>query len=420
MAVQRYRVLKKLGEGGCGRTWLVRDRKLGKLWAMKEWREKEGAQEELRILRELESPCFPRIVECFQENGRQYLLMDWIRGRTLEEALLQEGPLPWRTAAAYAAKICGALETLHGGTPAILHLDLKPSNIILTQDGPRLIDFGNAVLADAAADLTAADGRKAGAAEANGTAAAWRAEAALLMGRAEAALPADRALRGTPGYAAPELYSGRGADIRSDVYGLGAVLCAMLTGKKPGPAGNRTEAVPERLWEIVEKAMEEDRESRFQNAAEFRSALETALAETAETAETEKNAGRRKNVFIRFTAAVCAAAAAVTAAAALLLSSGNLQPGSQQQESPQPENPRPQDGSLPYARASEGKTEIGAGKRREAVRNASLWELVWEKEEKGRLLGLQHELGETFRKAAGQRENLSKKADGSDGESAGF
>ena len=411
MAVQRYRVLKKLGEGGCGRTWLVRDRKLGKLWAMKEWREKEGAQEELRILRELESPCFPRIVECFQENGRQYLLMDWIRGRTLEEALLQEGPLPWRTAAAYAAKICGALETLHGGTPAILHLDLKPSNIILTQDGPRLIDFGNAVLADAAADLTAADGRKAGAAEANGTAAA---------GRAEAALPADRALRGTPGYAAPELYSGRGADIRSDVYGLGAVLCAMLTGKRPGPAGNRTETAPERLWEIVEKAMEEDRESRFQNAAEFRSALETALAETAETAETEKNAGRRKNVFIRFAAAVCAAAAAVTAAAALLLSSGNLQPGSQQQESPQPENPRPQDGSLPYARASEGKTEIGAGKRREAVRNASLWELVWEKEEKGRLLGLQHELGETFRKAAGQRENLSKKADGSDGESAGF
>ena len=411
MAVQRYRVLKKLGEGGCGRTWLVRDRKLGKLWAMKEWREKEGAQEELRILRELESPCFPRIVECFQENGRQYLLMDWIRGRTLEEALLQEGPLPWRTAAAYAAKICGALETLHGGTPAILHLDLKPSNIILTQDGPRLIDFGNAVLADAAADLTAADGRKAGAAEANGTAAA---------GRAKAALPADRALRGTPGYAAPELYSGRGADIRSDVYGLGAVLCAMLTGKKPGPAGNRTETAPERLWDIVEKAMEEDRESRFQNAAEFRSALETALAETAETAETEKNSGRRKNVFIRFAAAVCAAAAAVTAAAALLLSSGNLQPGSQQQESPQPENPRPQDGSLPYARASEGKTEIGAGKRREAVRNASLWELVWEKEEKGRLLGLQHELGETFRKAAGQRENLSKKADGSDGESAGF
>ena len=411
MAVQRYRVLKKLGEGGCGRTWLVRDRKLGKLWAMKEWREKEGAQEELRILRELESPCFPRIVECFQENGRQYLLMDWIRGRTLEEALLQKGPLPWRTAAAYAAKICGALETLHGGTPAILHLDLKPSNIILTQDGPRLIDFGNAVLADAAADLTAADGRKAGAAEANGTAAA---------GRAKAAFPADRALRGTPGYAAPELYSGRGADIRSDVYGLGAVLCAMLTGKKPGPAGNRTETAPERLWEIVEKAMEEDRESRFQNAAEFRSALETALAETAETAETEKNAGRRKNVFIRFAAAVCAAAAAVTAAAALLLSSGNLQPGSQQQESPQPENPRPQDGSLPYSRASEGKTEIGAGKRREAARNASLWELVWEKEEKGRLLGLQHELGETFRKAAGQRENLSKKADGSDGESAGF
>ena len=73
MTAWRYRILKKLGEGGSGRTYLVRDRKLGKLWAMKEWVEKEGAQEELRILRELESPCFPRIVECFQENGRQYL-----------------------------------------------------------------------------------------------------------------------------------------------------------------------------------------------------------------------------------------------------------------------------------------------------------------------------------------------------------
>ena len=385
MAVQRYRVLKKLGEGGCGRTWLVRDRKLGKLWAMKEWREKEGAQEELRILRELESPCFPRIVECFQENGRQYLLMDWIRGRTLEEALLQEGPLPWRTAAAHTAKICRALETLHGGTPAILHLDLKPSNIILTQDGPRLIDFGSAVLADAAAD---------------------RAEAALPAKRAEAAFPADRALRGTPGYAAPELYSGRGADNRSDIYGLGAVLCAMLTGKKPGPAGNRnrTEAVPERLWEIVEKAMKEEREGRFQNAAEFRRALETVLAETAET---EKDTGKRKNGFFRFAAPVCAAAAAVAvAAAALFLLPAEM---SIRRE------------GLPFrAAAAEGKTETGAGKRREAVRMGSLWELVWETREKGRLLGLRRDLGETFRKTAERNGNLSKKADGSEGESTGF
>ena len=151
MSKERYRILRKLGEGGCGRTYLVRDRKLGKLWAMKELKPEDGRErgweEEFRILRELDSPCFPRLVECFREEGKQYLVMDWVRGLTLEKKLIQNGPLDWKEAADCALQLCGALEKLHGGIPAVLHLDLKPSNIILTQDGPRLIDFGSAVLA---------------------------------------------------------------------------------------------------------------------------------------------------------------------------------------------------------------------------------------------------------------------------------
>ena len=94
MTTERYRILRKLGEGGCGRTYLVRDRKLGKLWAMKEWKPEaemedgigeNSGEEEFRILRELDSPCFPRLVEYFWKDGKRYLVMDWVQGQTLEE-----------------------------------------------------------------------------------------------------------------------------------------------------------------------------------------------------------------------------------------------------------------------------------------------------------------------------------------------
>ena len=208
MTTERYRILRKLGEGGCGRTYLVRDRKLGKLWAMKEWKPEaemedgtgeNSGEEEFRILRELDSPCFPRLVEYFWKDGKRYLVMDWVQGQTLEEKLIQDGPFGWREAADCALQLCGALEKLHGGKPAILHLDLKPSNIILTQDGPRLIDFGSAVLA----------------------------------GERENESGKKRVPAITPGFAAPELYEDGKADAGSDVYSLGVVLQVMLTGKKP-------------------------------------------------------------------------------------------------------------------------------------------------------------------------------------------
>ncbi len=129
-----------------GRTYLVRDRKLGKYWAMKEWKEAEAGEEafwrECAVLRNLEHSCFPRIVEIFRENGKRYLVMDWIQGVTLEEEIISHGSLPVPTAVRYAIQLCGALALLHEGEPKILHLDLKPSNIILTQEGVKLIDFG--------------------------------------------------------------------------------------------------------------------------------------------------------------------------------------------------------------------------------------------------------------------------------------
>ena len=102
------------------------------------------------MLRNLEHSCFPRIVEIFRENGKRYLVMDWIQGVTLEEEIISHGSLPIPTAVRYAIQLCGALALLHEGEPKILHLDLKPSNIILTQEGVKLIDFGNALQAGTA------------------------------------------------------------------------------------------------------------------------------------------------------------------------------------------------------------------------------------------------------------------------------
>ena len=366
MTTERYRILKKLGEGGCGRTYLVRDRKLGKLWVMKEWKQEDAAgaagesfgEKEFRILRDLDSPCFPRLVECFWKDGRRYLVMDWVRGMTLEEKLVQDGPPDWRQAADCALQLCGALEKLHGGKPAILHLDLKPSNIILTQDGPRLIDFGSAVLVE---DMENRDqGKKVPAGK-------------------------KRILTGTPGFAAPELYEGRAADAGSDVYSLGAVLQVMLTGKKPQPETEKPEGVPERLWEIAECALRKDRRERFSNAGEMKNALEGFLEDGEEKAGAGKQ-GRMAGKGLRAVLALLTAALS----AFLYFSAVRM-----------PREGKLQEGSVfhPGGQAV-CKESIGSGKRLENYFQSSVWEFAGRAEEKGRLLGIRHFLGEAVRKRA--------------------
>lgn len=360
MTTERYRILRKLGEGGCGRTYLVRDRKLGKLWAMKEWKPEaemedgtgeNSGEEEFRILRELDSPCFPRLVEYFWKDGKRYLVMDWVQGQTLEEKLIQDGPFGWREAADCALQLCGALEKLHGGKPAILHLDLKPSNIILTQDGPRLIDFGSAVLA----------------------------------GERENESGKKRVPAITPGFAAPELYEGRAADAGSDVYSLGAVLQVMLTGKKPQPETEKPEGVPERLWEIAECALRKDRRERFSNAGEMKNALEGFLEDGEEKADTGKQ-GRMAGKGLRAVLALLTAALS----AFLYFSAVRM-----------PREGMLQEGSVfhPGGQAV-CKESIGSGKRLENYFQSSVWEFAGRAEEKGRLLGIRHFLGEAVRKRA--------------------
>lgn len=241
MLSDRYRLVKKLGEGVFGCTYLAFDRKLSKYWAIKEWKECGDEQaenqfwEELRVLKDLDSACFPRIVEAFREEGRCFLVMDWIKGRTLEEILREDGAFAWREAVKHTLELCRALSLLHGQEPPLLHLDLKPANIMMTAEGIRLIDFGSAMREGEEGMLT-----------------------------------------GTPGYASPEQLRAESVDVRSDIYSLGAVCRIMLTGRAgSGKAWWKTgkERIPRRLKKAVEKALRKDREERFGSVGELERAL---------------------------------------------------------------------------------------------------------------------------------------------------
>ena len=203
--------------------------------------------EECFRLRDVDSIRFPRLVEAFRENGQRCLVMDWIRGITLEERIMERGPLQAKEAVAVTCQLCEALQVLHQKTPPILHLDLKPSNIMLTEEGVRLIDFGSAL-------------------------SGWE---------------GLHACSGTPGYASPEQTGmDRGqteaaaeVDERSDIYSLGAVLFAMLTGEVPFCRGRRRE-IPPALGRIVRRAMHPDTEKRFQSVEELAEALRRLRGES--------------------------------------------------------------------------------------------------------------------------------------------
>ncbi|MGH7995471.1 MAG: WD40 repeat domain-containing serine/threonine protein kinase, partial [Opitutaceae bacterium] len=193
----------ELGRGAMGVVWLARERRLERLVALKLIRTGSDPHLSQRLLREGQAAArlrHPNIVAVHALGGSgtsAYLAMDFIEGGNLETRVRAK-PMPPRQAAALVAKLAGALAHAHAA--GVLHRDVKPSNILLDPDGePQLADFGLAAPLDGAGDLT---------------------------------LPG--VVAGTPAYLAPELLKGaERACPQTDVYGLGAVLYACLTGRPP-------------------------------------------------------------------------------------------------------------------------------------------------------------------------------------------
>ncbi len=216
--VEGYQALYELGRGSMGVVWLARDTALGRLVALKLIAAGADPRFGPRLLREgraiakLRHPHIVAVHALGEAGETTFLAMDFIAGGDLQMRL-QNKPLAPRAAAALVRKIADALAHAHAA--GVLHRDLKPSNILLDDAGePHLADFGLAAPLSGTGDLTA---------------------------------PGQVA--GTPGFLAPELVGGTDrASPHSDIYGLGAVLYACLTGRAPF-VGESTAAI---LAQLVE------------------------------------------------------------------------------------------------------------------------------------------------------------------------
>ena len=248
----RYQVLKVLGEGGMGSVYLAQDTRLPRQWALKEMTdqftdpaertEAEAAfMAEASILAALNHPNLPRVVDFFKDQGRNFLVMDFVAGTTLEKRLLQ-GPLGVPESLKMGIQIAQVLDYLHSQAQPVIFRDLKPANVILTPEGrPTLVDFGIARLFRHGAG-------------------------------------SDTRALGTPGYAAPEQYGRGQSDHRTDLYALGATLHHCLSGRDPADSPFSfpplEEAVPAELQRVISRCLELKPEDRMASAADLVQALQ--------------------------------------------------------------------------------------------------------------------------------------------------
>lgn len=251
----KYKILNKVGQGGMSVVYLAMNEKANKQWAVKEVRKdgikdfevvKQGLVAETDILKKLNHPNLPSIIDVIDKDDSFIIIMDYIQGNSLSEALKESGAQPQEEVIEWAKQLCDVLCYLHGQTPPIIYRDMKPSNIMLKPDGDvMLIDFG-----------TAREFKESNL--------------------------ADTTCLGTIGYAAPEQFGGMGqTDARTDIYCLGATLYHLLTGRNPSeppyeilPIRQVNPALSGGLEKIIARCTQRDPEDRYQSAAELMYALE--------------------------------------------------------------------------------------------------------------------------------------------------
>ena len=240
---QRYRVLAQVGKGGFGAVYKAADTQLGhRVVAVKEMSQigltsqelgeaTESFQREAMLLASLKHSNLPRVYDQFIEEGRWYLVMEFIEGETLETMLDRRGGrLPLEEALHLARELCAALSYLHTRQPPVIFRDLKPSNVMLTPDKQvYLIDFGIA--------------------------------RHFKPGQVK-----DTIAFGSPGYAAPEQYGKAQTTPRADIYGLGALLHQLITGSDPSDVPFRFAPLPlfcpDALQDLIRRMVDLDEQKR--------------------------------------------------------------------------------------------------------------------------------------------------------------
>jgi len=264
----RYEIEELVGHGGMSSVYKARDSLLERHVALKVLHEQYSADDdfverfkrEARSVAQLQHPNIVTVIDRGEEEGRQFIVFEYIDGENLKEYVVRKGRLDVKDALEIALEVARGLAFAHG--QGLIHRDVKPQNILLNGDGrPKVTDFGIARTLDV-------DG-----------------------------MTQTGTVLGTSNYIAPEQASGQPVDAHSDVYALGVVLYELLAGEVPfpgesfvavamkhmhEPAPNLLEVrgdVPLRVAAAVDRALEKDPEQRFPTMDAFAAELEACLAE---------------------------------------------------------------------------------------------------------------------------------------------
>ena len=268
----RYSILDTIGEGGMATVYRARDGFLQRTVAIKVLRPQYASDAEFRerFRREAQSAAalsHPNIVNVYdvgREDGSNYIVMECVDGRTLNDIIVSEGRLSVDRTADYSAQILDALDHAHAN--GVIHRDIKPHNILITRDGRvKVTDFGIARAVSASA------------------------------------LTETGRVIGTVNYTSPEQARGAPATAESDIYSLGVVMYEMLTGKlpfagdtpvsvalkhvqeEPAPISLLNPTVPPEFERVVMRALAKKPEDRWRTARSLKNAIARARQEMADS-----------------------------------------------------------------------------------------------------------------------------------------
>jgi eukaryotic-like serine/threonine-protein kinase len=274
--VSHYRIVEKVGEGGMGVVYRAHDDRLNRDVALKflpaDLDKDENARllliREARTASALNHPNICTIYDVGDADGKSYIVMEFVQGRSLAEQIPEAG-LPAETVIRYGEQIADAMA--HAHEHGVIHRDLKTPNVIIMPGGRvKVLDFG------LAKHMTPSE--------------------ITLKTQSISTLTSEGAIVGTMHYMAPELFRGEPADARSDIWALGVVLYEMANGKRPfrgrtsyelssmilhdTPPALR-ENVPAGLRAVIEHCLAKEPAQRYQHASEVRAALEALRTNSA-------------------------------------------------------------------------------------------------------------------------------------------